>query len=93
MCDLMVEVLKQLLAEELYAAVAAELSYEVNSSEKGLLIKVYGFNQKLPLLLETIVKYISNFPEIVTEDLFKVMKEQQLKAYYNTFLKPSKLGK
>lgn len=89
----MVGVLKLLLAEELYPAIAAELTYELNASEKGLIIKLYGFNQKLPLLFEAIIKYLSNISELVTENLFQVMKEQQLKDYYNAFLKPSTLGK
>ncbi|XP_063992103.1 nardilysin-like [Diachasmimorpha longicaudata] len=93
MTDLMVSVLKQLLVEELYPATAVELSYEIEHGDRGLLVKVSGFNQKLPLLLETIGRYIANCSELVTESLFDVMKKEQLKTYYNTFLKPSKLNK
>ncbi|XP_074109698.1 nardilysin [Cotesia typhae] len=93
LCGLMVGVLKLLLAEELYPAIAAELTYELNASEKGLIIKLYGFNQKLPILFEAIINYLSNISELVTENMFQVMKEQQLKDYYNAFLKPSTLGK
>ncbi|XP_011306829.1 nardilysin [Fopius arisanus] len=93
MTDLMVTVLKQLLVEELYPATAAELNYQIEHGENGLLIKVCGFNQRLLLLLETISRHIANCSELITESLFQIMKEEQLKDYYNTFLKPSKLNK
>lgn len=41
--------LKQLLNEDLYDAAAAELNYEVQTNDKGITVKVYGFNQKLPV--------------------------------------------
>ena len=43
--------------------------------------------------METMTKYIADCWELVTEDLFNVMKVELLKAYYNTFLKPEKLVK
>ncbi|XP_044007483.1 nardilysin-like [Aphidius gifuensis] len=90
--DLMVSILKQQLVEELYPATAAELNYDIQAHERGMIIKVWGFNQKLPLVLQTIAKYISELSVLVREDLFEVMKKQQIKSYYNMFLKPSKLN-
>lgn len=49
MMDLMVTILKQLLVEELYPANAAELNYQVYTGDKGIVVKVFGFNQKLPV--------------------------------------------
>lgn len=45
------------------------------------------------ILLATITKYIADCPNLITEDMFNVMKAEQLKVYYNTFLKPGKLVK
>jgi nardilysin len=46
---LYVNVLKLLLVEELYSATAARLNYSINASEKGITIKLDGFNEKLPV--------------------------------------------
>lgn len=46
---LYVNVLKLLLVEELYSATAARLDYSINTSAKGIVIKLDGFNEKLPV--------------------------------------------
>ncbi|XP_018344745.1 PREDICTED: nardilysin-like isoform X2 [Trachymyrmex septentrionalis] len=84
-------VLKLLLIEELYPAIAAGFNYNISVSEKGITIKMNGFNEKLPLLLMAIAKYMVEYPTLVTKDLFEIVKVQQLKTYYNTFIKPGKL--
>ncbi|XP_011685956.1 PREDICTED: nardilysin-like [Wasmannia auropunctata] len=86
-------VLKLLLIEELYPAIAAGFDYSISVSEKGITIKMNGFNEKLPLLLMAIAKYMVDYPTLVTKDLFEIVKVQQLKTYYNTFIKPGKLVK
>ncbi|KAG7214075.1 hypothetical protein KM043_001439 [Ampulex compressa] len=93
MMDLFIGILKQLLVEELYPATAAELNHRIYTGEKGIMMTVNGFNQRLPLLLTTIAKCIADSPNLVTKDLFEVMKKEQIKAYYNSFLKPRKLVK
>jgi len=40
-----------------------------------------------------IAKYMVDYPTLVTKDLFEIVKVQQLKTYYNTFIKPGKLVK
>lgn len=47
--DIFVSLLKHLIVEDLYAASAAELKYDIVTSDKGIVVKVYGFNQKLPV--------------------------------------------
>ncbi|XP_015592336.1 nardilysin isoform X2 [Cephus cinctus] len=91
MMDLFVAILKHLLVEELYPANAAELNYQIYTGDKGIIVKVNGFNQKLPLLLTTITRYIADCSKLVTQELFDMMRAEQLKAYYNIFLKPGKL--
>ncbi|XP_047363441.1 nardilysin-like [Vespa velutina] len=91
--DLFIEILKQLLVEELYPATAAELKHQMYTGQKGIVVKVSGFNEKLSLLLNICAKYIANSPNLITKDLFDIMKQEQLKAYYNTFVKPAKLAK
>ncbi|XP_023245125.1 nardilysin-like [Copidosoma floridanum] len=91
MLDIYLSVLKYLVVPSLYPASAAELSYEIVSHEKGIVIKVYGFNQKLPLLLKKIFQNIVTCHDLTTEDLFNVMKREQCKEKFNTFIKPNKL--
>lgn len=40
-----------------------------------------------------VAKYMVDYPTLVTKDLFEIVKVQQLKTYYNTFIKPGKLVK
>ncbi|XP_043259344.1 nardilysin-like isoform X2 [Colletes gigas] len=89
--DLFVTILQQLLVEELYPATTAELNYEIYSSDEGIVLKVYGFNQKLSLLLNTIATCIAACPTLVTKEFFDVLRKEHVKSYYNTFSKPKKL--
>ena len=50
-----------------------------------------GLNDKLGLLLETILSHIKNFEVNFTEDVFNAVREQIKKEYYNNFIKPDKL--
>lgn len=49
MMELFVSILKQLLVEETYAATAAELNHIIYASDKGIVLKIDGFNQKQPV--------------------------------------------
>lgn len=55
MLDMFVAVLNKLLFEPLYPATVAGLYYDIQSAEKGLLVKVSGYNQKLPVRKKHIV--------------------------------------
>jgi len=47
--DLYVAILRLLLVEKLYSAIAANLIYDIIACEKGIIVKVNGFNEKLPV--------------------------------------------
>ncbi|XP_059475438.1 nardilysin-like isoform X2 [Neocloeon triangulifer] len=97
MLDLMIGGLKQKLTTEVYPAQVAELSYSINPSEagtgQGISLMIAGYNEKLPLLMETILKEWKNFEENFNEELFVAIKDVIKKSYYNSALKPSKLMK
>ena len=63
MKTIMVEMLKQILAEKLYPAVTAELNCDLCICEKDIGVKVYGYNQKLPVsaLSKIVLKLIEMF--------------------------------
>ncbi|KYQ54446.1 Nardilysin [Trachymyrmex zeteki] len=86
--DMYCRVLNLLLHEELFPATVAGYDYQISVSEKGITIELNGFNEKLPLLLMTIAKYMVDYPTIVTTDLFEIVKVQQLETYNEMFIKP-----
>lgn len=49
MQDMFVCLLKQQLVEEVYPADMAGLSFEIEFSDQGFILKVYGFHDKLPV--------------------------------------------
>ncbi|XP_056151210.1 nardilysin [Lampris incognitus] len=89
--DLLVNVLGHNLAEPAYEADVAQLEYKLVAGEHGLVIKVKGFNHKLPLLLHLIIDYLAEFS--ASPDVFSMFSEQLKKTYFNILIKPEKLGK
>lgn len=59
MMDLFIAILKQLLVEKTYAATAAELHHSLYTSEKGVIVKVDGYNQKLTVKLNIFTFFTS----------------------------------
>uniref|UniRef100_A0A8C1F3K7 Nardilysin a (N-arginine dibasic convertase) n=1 Tax=Cyprinus carpio carpio TaxID=630221 RepID=A0A8C1F3K7_CYPCA len=89
--DLFVNILVHNLAEPAYEADVAQLEYKLVAGEHGLVIKVKGFNHKLPLLFNLIVDYLTDFS--AAPDVFSMFAEQLKKTYFNILIKPEKLGK
>ncbi|KAG5344915.1 NRDC protein, partial [Acromyrmex heyeri] len=85
--------LNLLLFEELYPAVVAGFEYYIYTNDKGIIIKINGFTEKLPHLLITIAKYIVDYPARVTNSLFESCKMQLLdKEFYSkAFMNPHAL--
>lgn len=81
------------IAEDLYPAEVAGLNYELYSAEKGLLLKVDGYNEKLPIIVDEITAAMGRFSEKVNEGVFEVIKVKLEKAYYNELMKPNKLNR
>ena len=50
-----------------------------------------GLNDKLTLLLDTILSHFDKFK--IDNDMFKAVRDQVKKNYYNNFIKPQKLVK
>uniref|UniRef100_A0A1Y1M428 Nardilysin n=2 Tax=Photinus pyralis TaxID=7054 RepID=A0A1Y1M428_PHOPY len=80
-------------AEEGYDALLADLEFEIIAGEKGLAIKISGYNEKLNLLIELVGKCLKNVSQTFSEPLFDAIKEKLRKSYYNAIIKPSKLCK
>ncbi|TKS86821.1 Nardilysin [Collichthys lucidus] len=89
--DLLVNILGHNLAEPAYEAEVAQLEYKLVAGEHGLVIKVKGFNHKLPLLFNLIIDHLADFS--ASPDVFSMFAEQLKKTYFNILIKPEKLGK
>ncbi|KAG5888587.1 hypothetical protein JTB14_029883 [Gonioctena quinquepunctata] len=93
MSEMMMNLLEFSIAEEVYPASYADLTHSLSFYERGILIKVDGYNEKLPVLIEVIGKYLSTLENHITEKMFDAVKDKVLKGYYNKLLKPSAFAK
>jgi len=89
--DLMVNCLDQLMVEDVYPAGMNHFTYSVQAAENGLVFKIGGLSDKLPRLLETVLKHLTSLEENIDQDLFTAVREQTRRNYYNYSIKPSKL--
>uniref|UniRef100_A0A665VFD5 Nardilysin-like n=1 Tax=Echeneis naucrates TaxID=173247 RepID=A0A665VFD5_ECHNA len=89
--DLFVNILAHNLAEPAYEADVAQLEYKLVAGEHGLVIRLKGFNHKLPLLLRLIVDHLADFRADL--GVFSMFSEQLKKTYFNILIKPERLGK
>ncbi|XP_029286047.1 nardilysin b [Cottoperca gobio] len=89
--DIFVNILAHNLAEPAYEADVAQLEYKLVAGEHGLVIRLKGFNHKLPLLLKLIVDHLAEFS--AEPGVFNMFSEQLKKTYFNILIKPERLGK
>ncbi|NXW60485.1 NRDC protein, partial [Eurystomus gularis] len=89
--DTFVNILSHNLGEPAYEADVAQLEYKLVAGEHGLVIRVKGFNHKLPLLAQLIIDYLSDFS--FTPAVFEMITEQLKKTYFNILIKPETLAK
>ena len=61
--------------------------------ERGFVISLNGLNDKLSLLLKTILGHFQKFDENIDLDFFEAVRDQVKKNYYNTFIKPDRVVK
>uniref|UniRef100_A0A1B0CFG8 Uncharacterized protein n=1 Tax=Lutzomyia longipalpis TaxID=7200 RepID=A0A1B0CFG8_LUTLO len=83
-------ILKYLLMEELTTASEANLMYSIIPGQRSFTVKVSGYNEKLHLVMDAILKKMVNLE--VTEELFEALKTRQLEEYHNNLIKPRTLN-
>ncbi|XP_058457946.1 nardilysin-like isoform X2 [Malaya genurostris] len=91
--SLYTSMLKFQIAEDLYPASVAGLDYEIYASEKGIVLKVDGYNQKISIVVSEITKAMQRFDKNINPDVFEVIKKKLAKSYYNDIIKASKLNR
>lgn len=85
--------LKFRVIERLYPAVIAGLSYDCYTSDKGLVLRIYGYNHQLHRIVEEFGHALRTFTDDLTEDKFRTFVEQKLRDYYNEIIKPKTFAK
>lgn len=91
--EILIQLLIIQLTETLYSATVAELLYGLSTSDRGIVIKISGYNQKLPYLVKMIAKHIKNLVTGLTEEMFEAVKDKLSNTYYNKLIKPATLAK
>ncbi|PON37676.1 S-ribosylhomocysteinase (LuxS) [Parasponia andersonii] len=84
--ELFIHLLKDELNEITYQASIAKLETSVAVLSDKLELKVYGFNNKLPVLLSKLLATAKSF--LPTDDRFQVIREDMKRTLKNTNMKP-----
>lgn len=84
---LFTDLVRDALEEYSYDAELAGLQYHVSLDNRGLLIDMSGYNDKLPVLLEQVVTAIRDIE--IKEDRFEIIKERLTRGYSNWQLQSS----
>lgn len=90
--ELLVQLLVHNLAEVAYDADAASLTYGVEvGGYGGLILRFFGFNDKLDALVDTVASFLADF-NCNGQDYSQRLLQHQ-RGYFNTLIKPGKLAK
>lgn len=91
--NILEDMICQRMIEDVYPAIQAFLGYNVSlCSDGSITIQISGLNHKLPLLLETILKNISETHQNLEESMFDAIQNQTKKDYFNIMIDPSMLA-
>ncbi|XP_050534792.1 nardilysin-like [Daktulosphaira vitifoliae] len=81
--DLFLDSIVFLLNEETYPAAMAQLSYGIRIFYNGFELTFTGFNEKLHLLINIVIKYIKDYEKLMTEKIFKMVKPKAINKLKN----------
>lgn len=74
---------KSFLSEKLYPATIVGYTYKLHSAEDGLVLKLNGFTEKLPLIVDIITKSMRNTDDVINKATFEIFKKELKKNCYN----------
>ncbi|KAL3267874.1 hypothetical protein HHI36_007015, partial [Cryptolaemus montrouzieri] len=77
------------LAESIYPAQKAELSYFCYTDDRGFVFKISGYNQKLPIVMSLLSDHLKKIQSELSQDMFVALKEKLMDMYYNQLIEPS----
>lgn len=89
--DMLANLLKELLCEYSYYADCAGLSFDVTLSKSGIELDFFGYNHKLPVLVNTAMEQLKKLGlggSKSNDEVFSRVKERVLRSYYNSLFWP-----
>ncbi|KAG0237856.1 Metalloenzyme, LuxS/M16 peptidase-like protein [Mortierella sp. GBAus27b] len=81
---LYLELIKEALAEDVYNAALAGLSYDLDWTMDGIILELEGYNDKAPLLLQKVVQTMKTL--VVQEEPFSRIKDQLERSHRDSNL-------
>lgn len=81
--DLFFDTVVFLLNEETYPAIVALFSYGVQLFHKGFELTFDGFNEKLPLFIDIVIKCLKDYKSLINEEIFSMTKTKCINKYKN----------
>lgn len=93
MIDILINIIKQSLAEDLYPASVAELDYGFHSGEKGMMITLNGFNDKLKTLLGNLITGMMDVIRNIKPDMAMAIRDEIERSYSNASLKTGNIAR
>lgn len=93
MCDLYGMLINFYVSEDLYPATVAGLNYSLSVSEKGLMLTVNGYNEKLHLLVESIAHAMVTVGSTLNADMLATFVKDGGNNYFNSLIKPHDLNR
>lgn len=93
MCSLYAKLIKFHVSEELYPATNAGLNYRLKVAEKGLILEVNGYTEKLHLLVKSIAQATVTVGATLNAELLATFVKDQSNSYFNELIKPHDLNK
>ena len=84
--------LRHQMKEDTYPAETANLDCSLNTEERGFSIEVKGINDKLEILLQTVLNHFEAFEDNLEDNHFEALLKQKKKDYYNVLINPSNLS-
>ena len=89
--DLFLACLRHQMNKDTYPAETANLDCSLDTTERGFSIEVKGINDKLEILLQTVLNHFEAFEDNLEDNHFEALLKQQKKDYYNRLIDPSNL--
>ena len=90
--DLFLACLRHQMNKDIYPAETANLECSLDTEERGFSIEVKGINDKLEILLQTVLNHFKAFEDYLEDNHFEALLKQQKKDYYNRLIDPSNLS-
>lgn len=81
---------KNLLSSQLYAATIVGYNYKLHSIDNGLVLRLSGFSEKLPLIVDIITKTMKNLE--IDKTVFETFRKELKRNCYNCLVDESLLN-